>query len=85
MVTCTRQIDGYAFDITEKLIHFTSGESPKEAFARLQAIVRERRLVAGNRMVRGGYRCVCFTEAPLAAFADAFAGWLRSPGTLSSD
>jgi len=60
------------FDISEKLIHFTSGESPNDAFGRLRAIIGERHLIAGNRMIRGGYRCVCFTEAPLAAFADAF-------------
>jgi len=60
------------FDISEKLIHFTGGESPDDAFARLRAIIRDGRLVAGNRMIRGGYRCVCFTEAPLAAFAPAF-------------
>jgi len=60
------------FDISEKLIHFTSGESPDHAFARLRAIIGERRVIGGNRMIRGGYRCVCFTEAPLAALADAF-------------
>src|SRR5260370_2543510 len=60
------------FDISEKLIHFTSGVSPDDAFGRLLAIIGERRLTAGNRMIRGGYRCVCFTEAPLEAFTDAF-------------
>ena len=70
------------FDISEKLIHFTSGESPASAFARLLPIIGERRLIAGNRMIRGGYRCVCFTEARLAAFADAFVG--RAPFTRCS-
>jgi len=59
-------------DITNKLIHFTSGASPDDAFARLRNIIRERRLIAGNRMIRGSYMCVCFTEAPLAAVADGF-------------
>jgi hypothetical protein len=70
------------FDISEKLIHFTSGESADDAFARLRAIIGERRLIAGNRMIRGGYRCVCFTEAPPAAFADAFVS--RAPFTRCS-
>src|SRR5438067_4472638 len=56
------------FDISDKLIHFTGsgGECMDDAFARLRAIIREGRLIAGNRMIRGGYRCVCFTEAPIA-------------------
>jgi hypothetical protein len=61
------------FDISDKLIHFTgSGEPMDDAFARLKAIIRERRLIGGGRMIRGGYRCISFTEAPLAAFAPAF-------------
>lgn len=62
------------FDISDKLIHFTGGggECMDDAFARLRAIIREGRLIAGNRMIRGGYRCVSFTEAPIAAFAPAF-------------
>jgi hypothetical protein len=59
-------------DISDKLIHFTRGNSASDAFATLRAIIAERRLIAGNRMIRGGYRCVCFTEAPLIAFKDAF-------------
>jgi hypothetical protein len=43
-----------------------------DAFAKLKKIIREGRLIAGNGMIRGGYRCVSFTEAPIAAFAPAF-------------
>ena len=60
------------FDISDCLIHFTKGESQEDAFARLRAIIDERRLIAGNYMVRGGYRCVSFTEAPIEAFVDPF-------------
>jgi hypothetical protein len=60
------------FDISEKLIHFTNGGSQSDAFARLAAIIRERRLMGGTRMIKGSYRCVCFTEAPPAAFASEF-------------
>jgi len=60
------------FDISDKLIHFTRGESEDDAFAKLRTIIAERRLIAGNRMVRGGYGCISFTEAPVEAFVDAF-------------
>lgn len=62
------------FDISDKLIHFTrsGGECMDDAFATLKKIIREGQLIAGNGMIRGGYRCVCFTEAPIAAFAPAF-------------
>jgi len=49
------------FDISDKLIHFTKGESQEDAFAKLREIITERRLVAGNVMVRGSYRWVSFT------------------------
>lgn len=52
-------------DISPQLVHFTSGDTDEEAFARLCRIVDERRLVAGNGKIKGGYFCVCFTEAPL--------------------
>ncbi|SRR6266567_4662504 len=61
------------FDISDKLIHFTGGgQCADGAFARLRAIIREGRLIGGNRRIRGGYRCVSLTEALLAAFAPAF-------------
>jgi hypothetical protein len=59
-------------DISDMLIHFTKGNSGTDAFGTLRRIMSERRLLAGNYMIRGGYRCVCFTEAPLAAVADGF-------------
>jgi len=52
-------------DISDFLIHFTSGESLEDAFECLRTIVSECRLLGGTGMVRGGYRCVCFSEAPL--------------------
>ncbi|HEU4747510.1 MAG TPA: hypothetical protein VFS56_03350 [Gemmatimonadaceae bacterium] len=30
----------------------------------LRTILNEKRLIGGKAMIRGGYRCVCFTEAP---------------------
>lgn len=66
-------------DISDKLVHFTSGETPDAAFARLSQIVDERVLRGGNGMIRGGYRCVCFTEAPLASLP----GGLVNPDAYS--
>jgi hypothetical protein len=52
-------------DISDKLVHFTSGESEEEAFQRLRNIMEERRILGTSEKIRGGYKCVCFTEAPL--------------------
>jgi hypothetical protein len=59
-------------DVSDKLIHFTKGSSWPEAFDTLRKITNDRRLIAGTYMIRGGYPCVCFTEAPLAAVSAAF-------------
>ncbi|MFC2080854.1 hypothetical protein ACFLR8_01425 [Bacteroidota bacterium] len=53
-------------DISDKLIHFTGPrEDWEEAYSRLQSIMIERRIRGGNRFIKGGEFCVCFTEAPL--------------------
>lgn len=66
-------------DISDKLVHFTSGDTLDDAFARLSQIVNERILRGGNGMIRGGYQCVCFTEAPLASLQ----GGLVNPDAYS--
>ncbi|MGA2595094.1 MAG: hypothetical protein ABSH32_34800 [Bryobacteraceae bacterium] len=63
---------GGRFDLSDKLIHFVRGERAGDAFSTLRSIIQDCRLFGGNRMIRGGYRCVCFTEAPVAAFAADF-------------
>lgn len=55
-------------DISNKLIHFTSGNSI-EAFKRLNGIIQDQYIDACRR-VRGGFSCVCFTEAPLVSLQD---------------
>ena len=59
-------------DISEKLIHFTRGATYEDALECLLTIVGEGRLIGGNGMIRGEYRCVCFTEAPAPALAGGF-------------
>lgn len=60
-------------DIAKELIHFPTGQSYEAAFSNLRKIMAETRLLAGNRLIRGGYRCICFTEAPILALANGFA------------
>jgi len=57
-------------DISPYLIHFTSGETLGEAFRRFQTIIAEQRLLGAGNRIRGGYCCVCFSEAPLSSLVD---------------
>lgn len=59
-------------DINNKVIHFTKAPSNEDALNLLLTIVGEGRLAGGTGMTRGGYHCVCFTEAPLPALATGF-------------
>ena len=70
------------FDNSDNLIHFTRENSGGDAFTVLRTIIAERRLIAGSGLIWGGYRCVCFTEAPLSAFREDFIG--RVPFTRYS-
>ncbi len=54
-------------DISDRLIHFTKGD---DAFETLRTILHECRLIGGNGFIKGGYNCVCFSEAPLTALKD---------------
>lgn len=56
-------------DISPNLIHFTSGVTDSNAFKRLQKIIRDRKLIGSDNKIKGQYRCVCFTEAPLASLS----------------
>lgn len=53
-------------DITDDLVHFIRGDTLSEAFQILKKILGDRCLVAGTGFIRGQYRCVCFSEAPIA-------------------
>jgi hypothetical protein len=52
-------------DISENLVHFIKGEGFDDAFETLRKIVKEKRLLGGTGYIKGGYRCVCFSEAPV--------------------
>lgn len=59
-------------DICPQVIHFTKGPNPDEAFNRLRTILYEGRLRGGTGNIKGGYTCVCFTEAPLEVLPQGF-------------
>ena len=56
-------------DLSTKLVHLVKGETMDNAFDTLLAILSERRLRGGSGMIKGGFTCVCFTEAPVAQLA----------------
>ncbi len=55
-------------DLSDDLIHWMKGDSYEEAFDVLVKIVVEENLLGGTGMIKGGYRCVCFTESPMNSF-----------------
>jgi hypothetical protein len=57
-------------DISPYLVHFTKGQNYEEAFARLCKIIADKKLIAGSGFIKGGYSCVCFSEAPLTGLPD---------------
>lgn len=59
-------------DITPDLVHFTKGDSVPAAFRRLKKILLERQLIGGAGYIRGGFPCVCFTEAPIEQLCEIF-------------
>jgi len=64
-------------DMSGSLIHFTKGATAKDdegAFFHLLNIINEGVLRGGNGggFIKGGYICVCFTEAPLASVRQGF-------------
>ncbi len=56
-------------DISDKLIHFIKGKN-EEAFQHLLNIAKEGRILGTSEKIKGGYKCVCFTESPLISLKD---------------
>jgi hypothetical protein len=53
-------------DLSNKLVHLVRGDSMEEAFRKFRSILRDGRLRGGTGYIKGGYRCVCFTETPIS-------------------
>jgi|JFJP01.1.fsa_nt_gi hypothetical protein len=56
-------------DLSANLIHLTRGESDQAAADAFLSILKSQQLLGSARDIRGGYKCVCFSEAPLAKLA----------------
>src|SRR5262249_34326656 len=52
-------------DVTDELVHFVKGDDDSAAFNVLRSILYEHRLIGGSGFIKGEYKCICFTEAPL--------------------
>lgn len=55
-------------DLSNYLIHFTKGSDENDvegAFQNLKSIIKSQTIVANDGDIRGKYKCVCFTEAPI--------------------
>lgn len=60
-------------DLSDLLVHLTRGPSDAAAADTFLKILNERKLLGGTGHIRGGFRCVCFTEAPLAKLGQILA------------
>lgn len=61
-------MDNKRIDLSNYLIHFTKGQDENDidgAYLNLKNIIKSQLLIANTGDIRGGYSCVCFTEAPI--------------------
>ena len=54
-------------DMSDFLIHFTKGDTLENAYQNLKSIMRDYVVRGSNTNIKGGYQCVCFSEAPLSS------------------
>jgi hypothetical protein len=57
-------------DLSDQLIHFTQGPTDEAAYERLCTIMTDGHLRGSDLLIFNRYRCVCFTEAPLAVLTN---------------
>src|SRR5712691_5760683 len=60
-------------DLSKRLIHLTKGDNQDDAVSSFFRIIREGRLLGGSGFIRGGFSCVCFSEAPIAVLSQILA------------
>jgi len=60
-------------DLTSNLIHLTKGDTDRQAAEAFLSIFNSRELLGSSRDIRGDYKCVCFSEAPVAKLATILA------------
>jgi hypothetical protein len=60
-------------DLSHKLIHLTRGPTYDDAAQVFTKILEEKRLLGGTGCIKGGFRCVCFSEAPVSKLSQILA------------
>jgi len=53
-------------DLSDRLIHLARGTRETDAASQFLQIMASSSLLGGDGCIMGKYRCVCFSEAPLA-------------------
>ena len=56
-------------DLSIKLIHLTRGDNIEHIIENFNKILKEKKLIGSAKDIRGGYKCICFTEAPVSKLA----------------
>lgn len=59
-------------DIGNLLFHFTRSTHTFDAFSILKKIMKTRTLLGGSGLIRGGHKCIGFTEAPISEVVSYF-------------
>lgn len=55
-------------DQSDFIIHFTKGKpsnTNESAYQNFKKILADEKILAGNYMIKGDFKCICFTEAPI--------------------
>jgi hypothetical protein len=65
-------------DLSNRLIHLTKGNTLAEASPNFLQIINEGKLIGSTGHIRGGYTCVCFSEAPISVLSQV----LSNPAVL---
>ena len=60
-------------DLSDRLIHLTRHGPTLSAAENFVEIFGDGKLVGGSGHIRGGFRCVCFSEAPIAKLSQILA------------
>jgi hypothetical protein len=55
-------------DITTDLVHWTKGESDDKALEAICSITSHLKIHGNSSEIKGGFNCVCFSEAPSGKF-----------------
>lgn len=70
--TVQTSISAIRRDIQDYLVHFTRGIDKGSPFDVLLKILEEARIVGSSNFIKGGRRCICFSEAPLIEHISSF-------------